>query len=244
VSIAFGAIAVGCSIGLLGIGGVFLIPLLVAANYPLDTAIGTALCAFIVTGVVSTIIFARRGVIDWHGAAWTSIGSVVGGPIGARVEAWLPQRAVAGTFAAMLIAVGILALVRREPADGSARVGRISPAILVPSGLVVGIGSGLTGIGGPALLVPLLLLLRVPAGAAVALSQPNQIAASAGGALGHVLFGHVDGTLAVTLCITAGAGAALGAAVHGRVPAQMLRRLVGAACIVLGSWLVRGWLAA
>lgn len=233
---AVGALFVGVSIGLVGIGGIFLIPILTAAGVGLEEAIGVSLVTFTVTGIVATAIYGRRGAIDWRSTVLTSLGSLAGGPFGAKLSVWLPEIVVSGCFAAFLLITGVTAIARRGAAAGGAGPAIAWP-ILVLCGLVVGVGSGLTGVGGPALLVPLLLLLKFPSGAAIAISQPNAIAASASGALGHLAFGRIDFGLAAALCVVAGTGVAAGAAVHRRVGAATLRRVVGAACIVLGIWL-------
>ena len=215
----------------------FLIPLLHYSGLPLETAIGTSLLTFTATGIVATLIYGRRGAIDWRGAALTSAGSIVGGPLGARLGVWLPEIAVSACFAAFLIVTGASTLLRRDrPAELPSRL-RLRWPVLVASGLGVGVGAGLSGVGGPALLVPLLLLLGLPSRAAIGISQPNAIAASASGALGHVLFGHVDVPLAAWLSVVAGAGVVFGAGVQERFRSEVLRKIVGTACLVLGAWL-------
>jgi len=221
-----------------GIGGIFLIPLLAAAGLRLEDAIGTSLVTFTVTGIVATAIYARHKAIDWRSTALTSLGSLVGGPIGAKLSVWLPESAVSACFAAFLIITGVAAVARRGAVEtGGSTFPKIGGPVLVACGTVVGVGSGLTGVGGPAILVPLLLLLKIPSSAAIAISQPNAIAASASGALGHLAFGRIDFTLAATLSVVAGTGVAAGAAIHRRVGGGTLRKVVGAACIVLGLWL-------
>jgi uncharacterized membrane protein YfcA len=237
IAVAAAACLIGVSIGIVGIGGIFLIPLLLAAGIPQEDAIGTSLVTFTVTGAIATVIFARRGAIDWRSAAFTSAGSVAGGPLGAKLSVLMPPSAVGACFAAFLVGTGTLALLRkkdereRSPAPGVRWPG------LVLCGLAVGIGSGITGVGGPAILVPLLLLLKFPTSVAVGISQPNAVAASASAALGHLAFGRVDGRLAALLSVVAGGGTLVGANMHAKFSAEMLRKLVGAACIVLGLWL-------
>jgi len=227
------------SIGVVGVGGIFLIPLLVGSGLRLEDAIGTSLVTFTVTGIVATAIYASRSAIDWRSTALTSAGSIIGGPIGAKLSVWLPEIAVSACFAAFLLGTGVTTLFRpsvveREPFE---RV-KIGWPTLGACGLFVGVGSGLTGVGGPAILVPLLLLLRLPSSVAIGISQPNAIAASASGALGHLFFGRINVPLAALLSVTAGAGVAFGAVVHKRFSGEALRKLVGVACIALGLWLI------
>jgi uncharacterized membrane protein YfcA len=225
------------SIGIVGIGGIFLIPLLVYSGVAQENAIGTSLVTFTVTGLIATIVFARRSAIDWRSASLTSLGSVVGGPLGAKLSVALPAMAVAACFACFLIGTGVTALARKTVERDPSAAPHVGWPALVLCGLAVGVGSGLTGVGGPAILVPLLLLLDYPASVAVGISQPNAIVASASGALGHLAFGRIDGVLAATLSLVAGVGVAFGAVIHAKFRADVLRNFVGTACIALGLWL-------
>ena len=231
---------VGLLIGLIGIGGIFLIPLLVAAlGESLESAIGTSLVTFAATGCVSTAIYAAEGRIAWRMALLTSCGSVAGGILGARVSAALPERTMAFVFAAFLLFAGIATIVRSfDRRGGSNARTTLGVGACLGVGTIVGIGSGLAGVGGAAILVPLLLVMRVPATLAIALSQPVTVAAAASGALGHVLFGHVDFVLGGRLVLVVGAGVAAGSFLHRRFSASALQPLVGGACVVLAVWTI------
>ncbi len=211
---------------------------MVGAGLRLEDAIGTSLVTFTVTGIIATIIYGRRSAIDWRSTVLTSAGSIVGGPLGAKLSVWLPEIVVSACFAAFLLGTGATTLLRRSAVELELeKRARLGWPALVVCGLTVGIGSGLTGVGGPAILVPLLLLLKVPSGVAIGISQPNAIAASASGAVGHLVFGRINLPLAGSLSLLAGAGVAFGAAIHNRVSGAMLRKIVGTACIALGLWL-------
>ena len=77
VLMVLGGLAVGVSIGLVGIGGVFLIPLLVLlGGLSMQTAIGTALLTFVAAGDV----FQDRET----GTTWTFLGRATAGPLAGR----------------------------------------------------------------------------------------------------------------------------------------------------------------
>ncbi len=234
-----GTSAVGVSIGLVGIGGIFLIPLLVWFGLPLETAIGTSLVTFTVAGIVATIVYTMHGSIDWRAALLTSAGSLASGAFGAKLSAMLPDRIVTACFATFLLVTGLFALFgRRVFAHKAATSHRLSVLTLVVCGVLTGIGSGLTGVGGPALLVPLLLLAGASPAVAVAISQPNAIFSAASGATGHILLGHVDFHLAVYLSVFCGIGVVAGAIAYRYVSAERLRTIVGVAVLGLAVWLI------
>jgi uncharacterized membrane protein YfcA len=238
IAVFAGTGAIGVSIGLVGIGGVFLIPLLVWSGLPLEKAIGTSLVTFTVTGVVATLIYAQGRTIDWHATLLTSAGSLLSGTLGAKLSTVLPARVVTACFAFFLLVSAFSALFGSRRLPGAERRRRLGPAALFGCGIVAGIGSGLTGVGGPAVLVPLMLLLRASPATAVAISQPNSIVAAGSGALGHIVFGHVDFRLAALLAVFCGTGVVVGAIVHRHTSSERLRRVIGLAALVLALYLI------
>lgn len=230
---------IGISIGLVGIGGIFLIPLLVWFGLPLETAIGTALLTFTAVGIVATIVYTMHGSIDWRAALITSAGSLVSGPFGARLGTMLPDRVVTACFAGFLLVSAVFVLFgRRAFAHSGGTSRRLNTVTLVVCGVLTGIGSGLTGVGGPALLVPLLLLLGASPAVAVAVSQPNTIFSAASGAAGHMIFGHVDFRIAGYLAVFCSIGVVAGALIYRRVSAEGLRTIVGVVFLGLAIWLL------
>ena len=76
------AVLVGILIGTVGVGGILLIPALeLLTPLSIQASMATALFTFIFTGIVGTLLFQRRGSIDW---ALTTPLCLGGGP-GARV---------------------------------------------------------------------------------------------------------------------------------------------------------------
>lgn len=240
IAVFAGAGAVGFSIGLVGIGGIFLIPLLVWWGLPLETAIGTSLVTFTVAGIVATIVYTMHGAIDWRAALITSAGSLSSGAFGAKLSSMLPDRAVTACFAAFLLLTGLFALFGRRVFDRNTGTSsrRLGVVTLVVCGVLTGIGSGLTGVGGPALLVPLLLLAGASPAVAVAISQPNAIFSAASGATGHILLGHVDFHLAAYLSVFCAIGVVAGAIAYRYISAERLRTIVGVAVLALAVWLI------
>ncbi|MGH7715541.1 MAG: sulfite exporter TauE/SafE family protein [Vulcanimicrobiaceae bacterium] len=234
-----GTSAIGVSIGLVGIGGIFLIPLLVWRGIPLETAIGTSLVTFTVAAIVATIVYAMHGSIDWRAALIASAGSLPSGVFGAKLGTMLPDRVVTACFAVFLLLTGLFALFgRRMFAHTSGTSRRLSAVTLVILGVLTGVGSGLTGAGGSALLIPMLLLAGASPAVAVAISQVNGIFSAASGAAGHVMFGHVDFHLAEYLSIFCSIGVVAGALIYRRVSPERLRTFVGVTVLGLAIWLI------
>lgn len=112
--LAFGA-GVGLLSGFFGIGGGFLIVpgLVLATGMALQNAIGTSLFAVTAFGAATAASYAVSGLVDWRIALLVIAGGIAGTLLGTRVNAHLAghKRALAGTFASVVIAVGLYIVV-------------------------------------------------------------------------------------------------------------------------------------
>jgi uncharacterized membrane protein YfcA len=155
--------------------------------------------------------------------------------LGALVNATLPASVVLLVLAALTLFVGVQQLRPRglrETRDG------LGTAPLVAVGAFVGFGSALTGTGGPVLLVPVLLTLRVAPLRAVAVSQAVQLPVVVAGSVGYGQTSLVDIRLGTLLGSIAALGVVAGAVLATRIHAEGLRRMVAMACMAAGVFLV------
>ena len=239
--LAAAALLVGMLIGAVGVGGILLIPALtVLTALSLQASMATALFTFIFTGVVGTFFFQRRGSIDW--AVTTPL--CVGGALFGFVGAWANARLDA-TLLALILALLILLAGGYTLSTGAARRSaalqdrpRLQQALLFGIGALTGFGSGLTGVGGPALSVPMMVLLGFAPLTAIGASQVIQILAALSGSAGHLVHGSIDFKLAALLTVFEVVGVWIGVHLAHTVDASLLRRAVGLLCIVVGAALV------
>lgn len=230
------AVLVGVLVGMVGVGGVLLPPGLVAlGGLTANEATATSTWAFLFTGVIGTIAYARRGVVPWDMVSRLAVGVVPAAFAGALLGARLPASVVLLGLAALTLSVGALQL---GPSAPRARRDEPGTAALVGIGAAVGAGSALTGTGGPVLLVPVLLVLGVGPLKAVAASQVVQLPVVVAGSAGYLQTGLVDVGLGTLLGGTAAVGVVVGAVVATRVHPTGLRRIVALACIGAGIFLV------
>ena len=236
--IAFG---VGALIGAVGIGGVLLIPALTAfAALPIQTAMATALFTFTFTGIVGTWLFQRRGSIDWPVARPVLLTAVVFAFFGAWANSIARPRALALILAGIIIFAGVYTLatwrgLQQPPFHDRPQAKRI---VLLAVGAIAGFGSGLTGVGGPALSVPLMVLLGFPALVSIGVSQVIQIAAALSGTLGNLRFGSIDFGIAGVVTVLEIGGVMVGVRVAHAVGAAVLRKSVAVLCLVVGVALI------
>jgi uncharacterized membrane protein YfcA len=155
---AIGAVG-GVLSGLFAIGGgILMVPLLVwRARMDQRRAAATSLVAIIPTGVVSSAIYLAHGDVDVIAGLFVAVGAILGAVIGSRLLRRLPLTWLRWMFIVFLLAVAARLLLV-EPGRGHS-----VPLTLwvmlgyVALGVVMGVASGLFGIGGGIIAVPLLV---------------------------------------------------------------------------------------
>ncbi len=154
-----GAIAIGISLGLLGSGGSILtVPVLVYLIGQ-DEKVAIAGSLFIVGSIalVGSLQFLRARLIQWRSVLVFGLPGMAGTWLGAYIAAWVPGITQLALFAIVMLIASWLMLrpLDLEHADAVPR------AIwkVAGDGLVVGIITGLVGVGGGFLIVPALVLL-------------------------------------------------------------------------------------
>lgn len=160
----FIGLVVGILVGLLGIGGgILLVPALtLLLGYSQQVAQGTSLFMQLPPlGLGALLLYWRRGMVDrWAGAA-CALGIFLGGYFGSRLAIAVSSRILQGLFGAFLLVAA--ASLWREPQKralaSSGRNGRRRLAAVFIVACGVGVLSGLFGVGGGILLVPLLVVV-------------------------------------------------------------------------------------
>ncbi|MCU1546110.1 MAG: sulfite exporter TauE/SafE family protein [Homoserinimonas sp.] len=181
--------------GLFGVGGgIILVPLLILVlGYQQRLASGTSLAAILPTAIAGTIGYAVQGSIDWVAGGCLAVGAVAGSLLGTWLLHRLPQGVLRWLFVAFLavVAVRMFFLIpdRSADLDITLAVG----AALIVVGVITGILSGLLGVGGGVIVVPVLMLLfgvsdLVAKGTSLLMMIPTAIT----GTLANVRRGNAD----------------------------------------------------
>jgi uncharacterized membrane protein YfcA len=225
VAIALGLV-IGALVGLLGGGGSILaVPALVyAAGQDLPQAVATSLLVVGITAVVAMLPRLREGQIAWRIAALFGAAGAATAFAGAAVNRLLPPDIVLGLFAALMIGAGVRML-SEKPATGAACAadgGRVNWRRCLPrtlaGGLVVGFLTGLLGVGGGFLIIPVLVIvLGLSMETAIGTSLVIVAVNSAAGFAAHA--GEATLDVPVTVAFTAAAVAAALAA--GRLATRL-----------------------
>lgn len=257
--VATGAI-VGFLAGLLGIGGgMTLVPVLaamftaqqLAPEHTVHLALGTGMASIVFTSTASVRAHQRLGGVDWALVRRLGPGMVAGTLLATALSGWLPQRALALAFAAIVYAGATQILLGRRPAAARTLPGT---AALAAIGFVTGIVCGLVSAGGAFMTVPFMLFCGVAMTTAIGTGAALGLPVAAVGTLGYIAGGwRVDDLPALALGFVHGpallgvvAGsvltAPLGARAAHRMPVAALRRVFAALLYVLATKMLWSYL--
>ncbi|PEN15280.1 permease [Longibacter salinarum] len=156
----FGALLVGLVLGLLGSGGSILtVPVLVyLVGVPDKLAIAESLGIVTLISLVGAIPFAYRKKVSWRNVGLFGVPGMVGAYGGAYLSKFIPGSVQLAIFALVMLLAAVMMF--RRPGVGSRDDS--SPRLywkIMLDGLVVGVLTGLVGVGGGFLIVPALVLL-------------------------------------------------------------------------------------
>jgi uncharacterized membrane protein YfcA len=236
----------GFASGLLGVGGGFImVPvsywIILAMGISPDIAIriafGTSLLVILPTAISSTWRHNKKKAIRWKTALILGPCALVGAVVGATLAAHISGKILEIGFGGLVLAVALwMGLGLMPKLRGGDEELREKFGLVVACGFPIGVVTGLTGLGGGALIVPMLVLaLNFPMHIAVGTSVASIIFASLGGTVGYIINGiEVPGllpysigyvNLPIWLCLAATSIplAQLGARAAHALPAKQLR---------------------
>ncbi|MFX1579806.1 MAG: sulfite exporter TauE/SafE family protein, partial [Promethearchaeota archaeon] len=201
----------------------------------------TALVAALFLAVASSVVYWRqnpRPIIPKAGlflALTTAPGSVIGVFLRTMIESDYALRLIFG-IALMPVAIKMLFAVKREKGDIASELESYSISDLTDKrltislfgGFIGGISAGLLGIGGGAVIVPVLsVLMGLPMHAAVATSMFTMMfTASAGTAMNYIQ-GYINPYYAIALGVGMVIGAQFGSRLACKVNSVQLKRIFG-----------------
>ena len=188
---------VGFASGLLGVGGCFImIPVQywvytamgVSTNVAIKLAFGTNLAVVLPTAFSGALGHHRKRAVWWKAATYLGGFGLIGSIGGATAAAHVPGYILKIIFGVAILAGAIRMLtakppkIEEEPKD--------SPLLWAAWGLPLGVITGLIGIGGGVLMVPVMVLfLKFKMHQAVGTSTAMMILTAIGGLIGYIVNG-------------------------------------------------------
>jgi uncharacterized membrane protein YfcA len=232
------AVFVGFLIGAVGIGGVLLIPALIAlAALTPHQASATALFTFLFTGILGTVLFSRKGSIDWRQTGIVCGAAIVFSYLGAVAASRVGDATLTWVLAALIILAGVYVFLPAKPRQaGAAEAFR--PWLLVFIGAASGFGSGFSGAGGPLFSVPLMMIFGFSPLSAIGTSQVLQIFSAAAGTLANLQYNGIHWQLAAWITCAELVGVIAGVRLAHSLSPGALRRGAGVLLLVVGGWML------
>lgn len=270
----FGLI-VGILTGLFGVGGGFIItPLLkVVFGIPYELAIGSSLSFIIGAGSSAMRRHMRLGNVEFRSTVILAAGSMAGAIGGAQLNELIHRglgevnytMIINGSFVVILVLTAWMVARPQAGASGAKSLLQrmaIGPRIDLPAaglsavslpgiclvGLVIGFTSGMLGIGGGVLFVPLLIVaVGLTPHQAVGTSLGVVVFGSIAGTVRYATAGHVNMWIVMPLLASSVVGVQIGASLCRRLHPDRLRRyfavLVLAIALVLAGELAWSFFA-
>ncbi|MEC0271945.1 sulfite exporter TauE/SafE family protein [Peribacillus frigoritolerans] len=263
VGIGLLAGSIGALVGLGG--GIIIVPSLLYLGTSTNiideltpqVAVGVSTVIMIFTGLSSTLSYLKHKVVDYKAGLIFFIGSAPGGIMGAYVNKNLNAEAFSLYFGIFMVFMALVLLVknRLKPMLFKPGKGKIvktyktenghsffygyHPLLAVFISFVVGFSSGLFGIGGGALMVPVMMLLFFfPSHMAVATSMFMVFLSSITNSITHISLGNVNWPYAFALIPGAWFGAKLGAFINTRLKSASLENMLKIVLIIIGLRLI------
>jgi uncharacterized protein len=197
IILVFTGIIAGIESGLFGVGGG---SLMTPVQFWLYTAggmdstlatrlaFGTSLAVIIPTMISGALAHHRHGAVEWHAVLPMGVAAIAGGFAGGIAASSVPGHALRLFFAIFILLMAVRMVWHIRECSECGMPGSVIRYLI--TGFFIGILSGLTGLGGGALLVPVLVLLfGYPIHRAVGTSSACLIFSSFGAVTAYVITG-------------------------------------------------------
>lgn len=236
---------------LLGIGGgLIMVPgMALLLHLRQQRAVATSLAVIIPTALIAAYRYHQEAVekgapgLDLAVIGWLALGGVFGGVLGAIIANLIGAKQLRRVFGVFVILVGLVMLTRLNQVTGmGARVpmDALRAAQMVGLGTLVGVLSGLLGVGGGLVMVPALaLLLGYDQHLAQGTSLAVIIPVSLSGTLIHFLKGNVIWSFGFWLSIGSVLGAWLAGGWVHNIPSGTLRIMFALFMLGVGLSMLR-----
>lgn len=235
-------------------GGVLYTPIQVFFGTDFHEAATTSLFLIMVTSLSATAVFRKANKVDWPLAialeSITILGGLMGGLASSRFSGAVLSVVFAGVVA--FAAIFMVCEFHEQKVCSSAKKGWaywyrrfgeqaycVNLLIALPVSFIAGAASGLVGVGGGILKVPLMvLLLGIPMDIAVGSSAFMIGVTAAGGFAGHVAVGHWDWRTSLVLAIAVFIGGQIGARRSIGIEKKKMKKIFGWFLVAIAALMV------
>jgi uncharacterized protein len=224
-------------------GGIFYTPLQVWVGIGFHQAATTSLFLIMALSLSAALTFRKAHEIDWALVGALELPTTLGAFLGGRLSGEISEEALSLLLAALLTVAAwfMIRPHRAKPSDSRAPTGvfiwrrthdgqayGINLLLALPLMATVGLVTGMIGIGGGVLKVPLMnLLFRIPMPVAIGSSAVMVGITAAGGFIGHASVGHWDWRTSLGAALAVLAGAQVGSRLSVKVDQDRMKVVLG-----------------
>ncbi len=219
-----------------GVGSaIALVSIFPMAGMPLNLAKAVGLFINASSTISASVMNLLRGVLDFRFALPLVVSILVSTPMGAWLSQYVPEYQVKWVLIAFLLVSGFL-LIRPRPQARRRETGKWPLYVI---GGAVGLVSGLLGVGGGALIIPLLILLGFePKKAAYTVSFVIPFS-SLGAFFTYLQFVDMDWVLLAVVTVAAFLGGIIGNRImHFRLTESQVKKLIAVVLYLLAAKLI------
>lgn len=244
---------IGIVASMIGIGGgVFMVPLLILLyEFSPPQAIGTSLTAIFFTSLASTANYSKQRRIYYKIGLALALATVPGAFLGAYLTSIIEPRILGLIFGGLLFFIALRMIFKFsffkrgktskaksettfEKSESSFYKSKTKILLGVTLSFFGGLSSGLLGIGGGSVLVPIMTLtMYIPMYYTVATSMFIMIFTSTSGIVKHFSLSNINFQYALLLVLGTIFGAQLGAYASKRISSRNLRRIFGVVLVLV-----------
>ncbi|HJJ57194.1 MAG TPA: sulfite exporter TauE/SafE family protein [Methanocorpusculum sp.] len=242
ILLAFGILA-GMMSGLLGVGGATIFSpviyfILLSMGVPTETALmtafGTSLASALPTVLAGAIGHSRKGNVSWRDAIIMGCIGLLFGFLGGCVATYIPTKILTILFSILLILTAIKLVIKLRAGNKE----RMPTPMAGGIGAITGFCSGLLGLGGGVVMVPLMTLFgKFSMKKAAGTSAAAIIFITIGGIISYLIHGFIDWSIWICLIATAVPSAIIAVKLSGKFSDLCLRRIFCVMMIVVAVYM-------
>ncbi len=249
------SLMIGIGIGILGgmlglAGGFLMVPYLtLLALFPMQQAVGTSLFAGIFTAISATVNYSRQGRVDFKLGLILSSIAAPSAMFGAYLTSYLSSQILRIIFGFIVGFLSLNMIIRANShpqknlkltrrfklwnrnfidSQGEKFNYSIDIPLALVCGFIIGVTSGLLGLGGGVIGIPLLtMIVGIPIHISIATSAFMVIIISGLGSLEHMLLKNIIFPVVFYLGAGVMTGAIIGTKITRRVPAKNMKIIFG-----------------
>jgi len=236
-------------------GGMFYVPILLFAKTPIHDAAAISLSLILATSLSALFVFLKNKLVDWKLAAIIDPPTDIMAFVGGYFSAYISEPTLKSVLVCVLFVAGIFMIKKGNPKplcpanktwwcwdrNFNGRSYRVNLLLTLPITAGIGIFSGMLGITGGVIKLPLMVLFcGVPMDIAIATSTVMVAVTALFGLGGHFMAGHVDLSMILPLAIAAFIGGQIGSRLSIKSDKAKLKKVFGFVLMVIAVKILSG----